>query len=67
MPAGKVAESRIFERIVAVTGLGAALMAAATLLIGVGLVGASLDMLADPIPMLKFAPQQVAARHGRAA
>jgi hypothetical protein len=51
----------MFERVVAVAGLAAALMAAATLLLGVVVVGASLDMLADPIPMLKFTPHQAEA------
>jgi hypothetical protein len=41
--------------------LAAALMAAATLLLGVVVVGASLDMLADPSPMLRFSPQQAEA------
>jgi hypothetical protein len=57
----RASESRLFDRVVAVAGLAAALMAVATLLLGVVLVGASLDMLADPTPMLSFTPQQVEA------
>jgi hypothetical protein len=43
---------------VAVAGFVAALMAMTTLLLGVLYVGASLDMLADPRPMLAFSSQQ---------
>jgi hypothetical protein len=50
--------SRTFERVVAVAGLTAALMALLTLLLGVLFVGASLDMLADPSPMLGYSSQQ---------
>src|SRR3954453_23860697 len=50
--------SRLFERVVAVSGFLAAVMAVTTLLLGVLFVGASLDMLADPRPMLDFTAQQ---------
>ena len=48
----------MFERVVAVAGLTAAVMAVLTLVLGVLYVGASLDMLADPRPMLAFSTQQ---------
>lgn len=51
-------ESRLFERVVAVAGLAAAVFAILTLLVGVLFVGASLDMLADPSPMLAFSHEQ---------
>jgi len=51
----------MFERVVAVAGIGAALFALTTLLLGVLLVGASLDMLADPTPMLAFTREQTEA------
>jgi hypothetical protein len=50
--------SRTFERVVAVAGLTAAAMAIITLVLGVLFVGASLDMLADPSPMLAFSREQ---------
>ena len=43
------ATSWIFERVVAVAGLSAAVLALLTLLLGVVFVGASQDMLADPL------------------
>ena len=48
----------MFERVVAVAGLLAALMAVITLILGVLFVGASLDMLADPGPMLSLGREQ---------
>lgn len=50
--------SRLFERVVAAAGCLAAVMALVTLLLGVLYVGASLDMLADPSPMLAFSGAQ---------
>jgi len=52
------AYSRTFERVVALAGLLAAVMAGLTLVLGVLFVGASLDMLADPRPMLAYSSQQ---------
>src|SRR5438105_11952968 len=52
------AYSRLFECVVAASGFTAAIMACLTLLLGVLFVGASLDMLADPSPMLAFSRQQ---------
>jgi hypothetical protein len=48
----------MFERVVAAAGFGAAGMACITLMLGVVFVGASLDMLADPSPMLAFTRMQ---------
>src|SRR6201986_1852341 len=57
-PRKRATDSRMFERVVAIAGLGGSLMAVLTLLIGVLFVGASLDMLADPSPMLAFSREQ---------
>src|SRR3954471_8200788 len=53
-----VSYSRAFERVVAVAGFAAAGSALLTLLLGVLFVGASLDMLADPRPMLAFSAEK---------
>jgi len=51
-------DGRMFERVVAASGLLAAVMVVLTLVLGVLFVGASLDMLADPSPMLAFNREQ---------
>src|SRR3954451_19112909 len=53
-----LSHSRLFEQVVATSGFLAAVMAITTLLLGVLFVGASLDMLADPRPILAYTPQQ---------
>jgi hypothetical protein len=56
-----VTTSRTFERVVAISGLTATLLAVLTLLLAVLRVGASLDMLADPSPLLRYSPEQADA------
>ena len=51
--------SRLFERVIAVSGFLAAVMTVTTLLLGVLFVGASLDMLADPRPCSTSRPSNL--------